>query len=505
MLKKKTSIIAYVAIVIVSVLTAFVLEHIFKAYANYHIYVGQTGRIVRIIFEIAITTAALFIVWNLSAKKLKKDRENSKQLLKICFLMIMGMCAAIFAVEMFVSHGDSIYSLVFDDNGRFGDYFMDHFNSVLQVRDGIPYDNTRYTAGGMYPPFAYMLYSLLCSIMPNHVLIDGYVLRSSIPGLISLFVISMLMYSAIAGIIAMSWKGRIVEKVTFISLMFMSAPFIFLAERGNIIIVALIFSMIFIAFKDSEFKWARELAYISLAIAAAIKIYPALFGLLLLKDKKWSAAVRCVIYGLVLFTLPAFLFGGIPCFIQIARNTVNAFSILNQGIMYRVGAVNSLQYGLGWLFKVLNIPFGTYTLSCLFSFLLFTLSIVSIFYLKRDWKPVAIVSLLTILVVQISYIYALIFMIIPLILFLNERGKAKPMDYVYLSLFIATFAPVKFIGPIYRIGDITLSGILERSAVLLMLCLLALEGLITIIKLLVNKSRLEKALKASMAVSEKSQ
>ena len=87
----------------------------------------------------------------------------------------------------------------------------------------------------------------------------------------------------------------------------LSMPVIFTIERANFLLMTLFFILFYIFNYDSENKTRRELALISLAMASALKLTPAVLGILLLYNKQWKEAIRTVIYGLILGMVP-FLF-----------------------------------------------------------------------------------------------------------------------------------------------------------------------------------------------------
>lgn len=74
-----------------------------------------------------------------------------------------------------------------------------------------------------------------------------------------------------------------------------SSPMIYTVERGNFVLHSMICVFIFLLYYDSPDKWKRELALICLAIATALKVTPALLGILLLYDKKWKEVLHIII------------------------------------------------------------------------------------------------------------------------------------------------------------------------------------------------------------------
>lgn len=80
--------------------------------------------------------------------------------------------------------------------------------------------------------------------------------------------------------------------------------------RGNVILLSAVLALFFVAYYRSDNKALRELAYISLALSAGIKLYPAAFGILILTEKRWFAAVRTFIYGILSLVIPYFIIKG---------------------------------------------------------------------------------------------------------------------------------------------------------------------------------------------------
>ncbi len=63
---------------------------------------------------------------------------------------------------------------------------------------------------------------------------------------------------------------------------------------------------------DSEKKNIRILSYVCLALACSIKLYLAVFGILLLRQRKWRETGFAIVLSLLLFLLPFLIVGGNP-------------------------------------------------------------------------------------------------------------------------------------------------------------------------------------------------
>ena len=83
------------------------------------------------------------------------------------------------------------------------------------------------------------------------------------------------------------------------------------------------FFMVFIFYRNDKSRIIREIAIISLAISAALKLSPAFAGIFLLSEKRWKDSLRCFIYGVLLLVLPTLFFdGGIQNFVYFIRNSI---------------------------------------------------------------------------------------------------------------------------------------------------------------------------------------
>ena len=92
-------------------------------------------------------------------------------------------------------------------------------------------------------------------------------------------------------------------------------------ERANIAGVLAVLLPLAFLLRNSENGWCRELALLCIALAAGIKIYPAVFGLLYIKEHRWKEAGRLVGYGIILFVVPFIWFGGMNGFFKWLANT----------------------------------------------------------------------------------------------------------------------------------------------------------------------------------------
>jgi hypothetical protein len=399
--------------------------------------------------------------------KLKFGRKKN------IFYSVSFLGFVVFVLSGFLTRGYSLYSL-FQSNRT--DYFMDFFNPLSELFNG-PYSH-----GSIYPPLPLLIYKFLLRFVPYNMVSHGaFAIRASQIGEIVFLSYALITLLTFLVILREVKRGKIMEIYGFIFFILFSAPFLFMFERANIIFIALLFSMVFVFFKDSKNRIIREVALICLAISAGIKLYPALFGLLLLKEKRFKDTFRLLLYGIAAFILPFFAVGGIsqlPVLIKDILTTSNG--ALDWGVGYAVNILSIVRIFYGFI--------GDFGKSPIFignalSYLALLFGVISVFLLKSKWKTAALLSSLIIMVSSVSYVYSLIFMIIPLIMFLDSEEKLNRMDYLYLICFIFIFVPltlnnIDFINRGFGSSarPLTLNVLIQNIALLTMTVTLILQG-----------------------------
>ncbi len=223
------------------------------------------------------------------------------------FALLVLTSFSLFLVRALAGRANTFIS-VFHLHGT--DLFMDFFNSIRDASRGAGAYTDRYV---MYPPMANLLLWLASRLFPQEYLDTPGKYAGTwhyYPGAILAFLCLFAgVFLAFALVLLREPYTRKKRRALTVAVLF-SLPFVFLYERGNTVFLALIFLVIFVQNYDSESKVAREAGLLSLAFAASLKLYPAIFGAVLLTDKRYKEAGRCVIYGILLLVLPSFVFGG---------------------------------------------------------------------------------------------------------------------------------------------------------------------------------------------------
>ena len=366
------------------------------------------------------------------------------------------------------------------------DTFMDYYNCIETVKSlKSDYRNS----GNMYPPLCWVIFYIFRLVSGD---VEGMVEAGGSPRSLRLFQAAIVPYTfaliflilVIFGLHTRMCRFRQIENKWLSYLFLFSIPFMFLVERGNILILSFVGSLAFFVLKDSEKWWVRDIGYLCLAIAAAIKIYPAVFGFVLLREHKYKEACRLAFYGVMVFIIPFLLFteeglSEIPYFFrnimgfnsgfmnsivsQVAQESgpvEAAVEVVAETAMEAVEAVvetveetaseiivfDGNRIGFAAFMEHLLMWFGVSwgsavsvaaKLSALLSAAAFAIS----FFAKKQWQNVLLLACVLVGFQSRSYTYTVVFMIIPCILFLNAEREGR-LNYLYLLLFGLIFFPL---------------------------------------------------------------
>lgn len=345
---------------------------------------------------------------------------------------------------MVVTHGDIATWLVMEHN--FNWQFGDFYRHIFYASD---ISNTYSFKGASFPPLAYCFFHFLYVINPiDAVNWRGIETATYNPLFFLLWNIVLFssLFIAIENINSSSFS-KFKSFVLFLCLIF-SAPFMSGAiERGNpasFVFVVLLFA---IYFSSSSNIVLRELALIFIAIAAGWKIYPAIFGFIYLRERRYTEAIRLVIYGMLFFFVPFYFTGGIVGF----KNYFNILNGLQVGMSPRWTDIKNF-------YTATSLALGVKPSALVGSILQissFIIILVGIFISKSRWQTILFASSIMAICVSGSYRYVSIYMAIPLIFFfvdIKNKGKTTKLDYVNAVLFALAFT-IPVYGYVLNIGE----------------------------------------------------
>lgn len=340
-------------------------------------------------------------------------------------------------------------------------YFTD-FTDIL-VPAGDPYTrvDTYYTS--IYPPLISAVMAVLQRFIPIGHMTSSMTIRNSQMGNL-IYLIWIIFWMIVLYEMVLRYKaGKNAEKILFFFVICSSYPMIDCLERGNVVFVAAICMAVYLYNYRSESFWLRQLAFFALSGAAGVKIYPAVLGILLLKEKRYADTFNCLAMGIVVNLLPSAAFR--TGFSSISYMLINAVSYVdgNAFIGGKIDLSHLLQIPrevFGWEAYLDPMQYYDQIVAAL---LILTVVIV-LFSRLEDWKIYMLFAMDLILLASFSPHYYITYTLAPLMLFLDSKPKAKGMSIVYAVLFAGILMtcispvkyPVAFFAPTQSVWHMTL-------------------------------------------------
>lgn len=335
-------------------------------------------------------------------------------------LSASGILLFLFAAYM---RGVGIFNwIAMENNAAWGtfDYYR-HVYYAFDLDKVYEYGNSV-----SFPPLAYMFYHFLARItMLDMTQVADYKELLTQPYQVIVYVMYtvlgvLLLHSAISQLKINNWKKNLLTALIVCSTpMFMGA-----LERGNMALYVVGILLLAVLWKDSDNKLLRELALILIAVAAGLKIYPAFFGILYLKEKRRKEAARLVIYGAIFFFVPFAFCGGL-----------HGLQLFLDNILRMNGGhyTNHVQFFQG-LLGFLNI-FGTpaQIANYIFLFALLALALLS----QNQIRTMTFLAAAMAFFPSEAYRYTLIYFLLPLIMLFrcnNERNTENYVTAAFLGL-----------------------------------------------------------------------
>lgn len=357
-------------------------------------------------------------------------RLNKEAMIKL-FLSITTLLVFCWLIELLITtFAISPHTVL--NNSVFHHHLTDSFYDFYNINDFF-YNRSPYIeCDSSYPPFNFIIASPFVEIQKH----DKFAARNVY---IIVFVCLLILISVLT---IRKYKLGLVNSILLPITCFVSAPLLFLLERGNYLIFTFTFVCLFLLSYDSKNIVIRELSYVWLAMAIATKFYPVAFALLLLKEKRIIDLLKAAGYTIILLVVPFFAMnGGFTSNIQAFLGHLRTFSSyqrlsvdISTNNMFRIFAY---MFGFDYNSNALSI-FATVV-----RFTLFFVMIVAIIFTKKKWQAITLASLAAVIVPAPAMIHSLVFVIVGVVSFLLEEEKIK-IDYVYMGLFIIMITPLQF-------------------------------------------------------------
>ena len=348
------------------------------------------------------------------------NRWNQKPI-KCTFESVMALFIILTLIAGLLTNGEAIMRILFQLRGLTGTDFYDCFHDSLNIETDI------------YPPLGQSFFLLLnCYglVFPGQ-------LDMAHPFGISFYIF---FFCAVYLLLFLEYRGNgtstFKERFFSFAILALSLPSAYCLERGNVLPLSLMFLCLFLSHYDSENKWVRYGAYIALGFSTGFKIYPALFALLLLRDRRYTEFVKCTVIVSAMFLIPYTFANG--SFIDHIMFILN-FADSSQNIVHfdHINIVNTLTC-FGCIFNV--------DLTMVAQIFAYTIGLVMVLLVLLDknlekWKVLACISVLTVGCMGFRPVYAIMFFIPALLIFLDNNKGWGSIDMIYLLCFILMFTP----------------------------------------------------------------
>ncbi len=287
-----------------------------------------------------------------------------------------------------------------------------------------------------------------------------------------------------------SRRGTDLRRAGLLIILFLSGVNLYCVDRGNLQVVtaAAVFLYIFLCDTESGSKGNTDgvpyglrscIGIFCLAFAAALKLFPAMMGVLLLYRRKWKEAAAAFILGMLLLFLPFFwmdqpFFEAVGAFFRTLGEhaasymTVADFGFSTPVITGLTGVSHGVLQVIAYIMAVLSVCFAWA-------------------YDKR-WKKILLLTLTLILTSGQQGYYCLMFLFLPIVLFFEEEHRRT--DLIYVLMFAVILSPLQRTA---YIGDIQITAKAVINIVLITLYIWLVAGALKdaygILKVLRNGKR----------------
>lgn len=326
------------------------------------------------------------------------------------------------------------------------DNFMDFYNVNNFVEDFNPYSSDKTVS---YPPFA-LVFAYPFSLFFNYSKHGPYLARESLLAIFSYLILFVSFSCFLLKYTYHSIKGNgKLNDYIYTTILFFTYPVFFLFDRGNYLMISFVFVCLFAYYY--VLNPTKSLYFLSAAIA--MKIYPVMFILLFLVERKYKNIWKVAAITACLSIIPMLLFRG-----DFVSNVV---SFIKNLFFFSGGYVNELS-NVSWnlsllgAIKILIMLFnnGILLLDVKLPFLILAVLLIAIvvFLLKKevrlDRKMTYLVSL-QILIMPLSFDYSLIYLYVPLLMLLKNRRDLDVEDCFSIIVIALLFIPKSY-GILYH-------------------------------------------------------
>ena len=283
------------------------------------------------------------------AKGEKRMKQISTNKINKCFALLLILIEISYFGFLIITRSKYLDSYFIND---YADTGMDFFNMLALLGEQDPYCKM-----SNYPAMCFLILKFFYHMIPIEIIFsenatNAFFMRGYLPCLMAYIVMLLVLILVNFEMFVLIQRKQCFTNILLAFALILSGPVVFAIERGNFILIAFVCVLVYILLYDSPEKKMRYIAYVALAIAAAIKIYPALFGLLTLQKKRYKETFILLILGCLIFFMPFFAFGGISSIKNMVDGVVLAGEIQSKrGSGYNFSVTNILNI-IGLIFNI---------------------------------------------------------------------------------------------------------------------------------------------------------
>ncbi|MCR5289408.1 MAG: hypothetical protein K6E51_05400 [Treponema sp.] len=231
----------------------------------------------------------------MNLKKYNVTKDTQSIVFFIAFIIIGSFLIRLFLLE--INHGYAQGELFF---ARCNDLFADYINPITYAMHRNPYFDTTHSPAHHQDPG---IFYIICYLIARIVRTKGDIsLQNNYLTLIIFFYLMTCVCLLIHLLKCLCIKYN-VRKVVILPLL-VSSVMLAAIERANETLFVASCIIYFVTFYDSESKALSLFSCLCLALAASLKIFPALFGFLYFKKRQYKHIALSASLCLLLFFLP---------------------------------------------------------------------------------------------------------------------------------------------------------------------------------------------------------
>ena len=366
---------------------------------------------------------------------LTKDTRNTNRLLAVFTVLFLLFFSAWLYLLMKDPFGSQRGILFIDSD----DFFMDWFNTVYYAVGRTPY-SWGVAEDRNYLPIVYLMLYPFTKLFPYDISegMSGsgrYDARYEQLPIVGAVVFIIGSYLFLFYVLYKSCKREEGIKLLLLCILFVSGVSLNSIERMNIQVLTSAFLFAYVYLCDREVLPGKAEVFIGLlclAFAASFKLFPAVFGILLLYERRWKEAASAFLLGVSVALLP---------FVWVDKPFIESLISYISGTSQHSSYMAIADFGFSTP-MILDLLGGAgRDLMQGVAVVMLVLSLAGAYFAGSGWKRIALLSLPLILTSGQSGYYCLMFMFLPMILFFNEEHSRA--DLFYIVIFVIILSPLQ--------------------------------------------------------------